>query len=125
MTERAPIVTVDGPSGAGKGTICQLLSKHLGWHLLDSGAIYRVLALAAIHHDIELSNEEALTLMAAHLDVQFLTNTDSNAIKVVLEGETVMVGDTDKNTIAPLFGDVVRYELLCRNHYRKKQISAD
>jgi thymidine kinase len=45
--------------------------------------------------------------------------------KVVLEGETVMVGDTDKNTIAPLFGDVVRYELLCRNHYRKKQVSAD
>ncbi|MCW3173714.1 (d)CMP kinase [Shewanella subflava] len=89
MTERAPIVTVDGPSGAGKGTICQLLSKHLGWHLLDSGAIYRVLALAAIHHHIELSNEEALTLMAAHLDVQFLTNTDSNAIKVVLEGEDV------------------------------------
>ncbi len=45
--------------------------------------------------------------------------------KVVLEGETVMVGDTDKNTIAPLFGDVVRYELLCRNHYRKKQVSAN
>ncbi|MGZ9898275.1 (d)CMP kinase [Shewanella gaetbuli] len=88
MTVQAPIVTVDGPSGAGKGTICQLLSKHLGWHLLDSGAIYRVLALAAIHHDIELTNEEALTLMAAHLDVQFLTR-DDNGIKVVLEGEDV------------------------------------
>lgn len=45
--------------------------------------------------------------------------------KIVLEGETVMVGDTDKNAVAPLFGDVVRYELLCRTHYRKRQISAD
>lgn len=89
MSERAPIVTVDGPSGAGKGTICQLLAQKLGWHLLDSGAIYRVLALAAIHHDVELENEEALTLLAAHLDVQFLTGTDNDAIKVILEGEDV------------------------------------
>ncbi|GAB1104648.1 MAG: (d)CMP kinase [Shewanella algae] len=72
MSERAPVVTIDGPSGAGKGTISQLLANKLGWKLLDSGAIYRVLALAAIHHDVELDNEEAITLLAAHLDVQFL-----------------------------------------------------
>lgn len=89
MSERAPVVTIDGPSGAGKGTISQLLANKLGWKLLDSGAIYRVLALAAIHHDVELDNEEAITLLAAHLDVQFLAGAGNEAIKVVLEGEDV------------------------------------
>ncbi|MBV7315238.1 (d)CMP kinase [Shewanella sp. NIFS-20-20] len=89
MSEQAPVVTVDGPSGAGKGTICHLLAKRLGWHLLDSGAIYRVLALAALHHNVELDNEESLTLLAAHLDVQFQTGHNDESIKVVLEGEDV------------------------------------
>ncbi|MBY5920366.1 (d)CMP kinase [Ferrimonas balearica] len=87
MPDQAPVITIDGPSGAGKGTICQLLANKLGWHLLDSGAIYRVLALAAIHHDVELDNEEALSLLAAHLDVQFHPSDDG--VKVVLEGEAV------------------------------------
>ncbi|ABZ76605.1 cytidylate kinase [Shewanella halifaxensis HAW-EB4] len=89
MSERAPVVTVDGPSGAGKGTISQLLAERLGYKLLDSGAIYRVLALAAIHHNVELDNEESLTLLAAHLDVQFVTGNEGKGIKVVLEGEDV------------------------------------
>ncbi|MCK8045428.1 (d)CMP kinase [Shewanella sp. 1CM18E] len=89
MSERAPVVTVDGPSGAGKGTISQLLAERLGYKLLDSGAIYRVLALAAIHHNVELDNEESLTLLAAHLDVQFITSSEGKGIKVVLEGEDV------------------------------------
>ncbi|QLE85538.1 MULTISPECIES: (d)CMP kinase [Shewanella] len=88
MSQRAPIVTIDGPSGAGKGTISQLLADRLGWKLLDSGAIYRVLALAALHHNVSVENEESLALLAAHLDVQFITNKD-NGIKVVLEGEDV------------------------------------
>ncbi|RLV61218.1 (d)CMP kinase [Parashewanella curva] len=89
MSERTPVVTVDGPSGAGKGTICHLLAQKLGFHLLDSGAIYRVLALASIHHDVELDNEEAISLLAAHLDVQFLAGNENDNIKVVLEGEDV------------------------------------
>ncbi len=89
MSERTPVVTIDGPSGAGKGTICHLLAKKLGWQLLDSGAIYRVLALAALHHNVEIDNEESISLLAAHLDVQFLTGNDDDAIKVVLEGEVV------------------------------------
>ena len=76
-------------AGAGKGTISQLLAQRLGWQLLDSGAIYRVLALAATHHNVELDNEEAITLLAAHLDVQFMTVADSQGVKVVLEGEDV------------------------------------
>ncbi|WP_299792223.1 (d)CMP kinase [uncultured Shewanella sp.] len=89
MSERAPVVTIDGPSGAGKGTISQLLAERLGWKLLDSGAIYRVLALAAIHHNVELDNEDSLTLLAAHLDVQFVAGNEQPGIKVILEGEDV------------------------------------
>ena len=71
MPQMAPVMTIDGPSGAGKGTLCQLLAEKLGWHLLDSGAIYRVLALAALHHDVALDAEAALVPLAANLDVQF------------------------------------------------------
>lgn len=87
MPQMAPVMTIDGPSGAGKGTLCQLLAEKLGWHLLDSGAIYRVLALAALHHDVELDAEAALVPLAANLDVQF--QVDAEQVKVVLEGEDV------------------------------------
>ncbi|EJO93843.1 cytidylate kinase [Ectopseudomonas mendocina DLHK] len=78
-----PVITVDGPSGSGKGTICALLAKQLGWNLLDSGALYRLLAFAAGNHGIDLTNEEALKQLAAHLDVQFIDK------RIVLEGEEV------------------------------------
>jgi cytidylate kinase len=84
-----PVITVDGPSGSGKGTVCRLLADKLGWDVLDSGAIYRVLSLAALHHQITLDNEEALVPLAANLDVQFLVDSDTNAGKVILEGEDV------------------------------------
>jgi cytidylate kinase len=83
----APVITIDGPSGAGKGTVCQLLAERLGWHLLDSGAIYRVLALAALHHEVALDNEEALAALASHLDVSF--NPSADGVQVILEGEEV------------------------------------
>ncbi|WMC09256.1 (d)CMP kinase [Oceanimonas pelagia] len=87
MSEQAPVITVDGPGGAGKGTLCQLLAEQLEWHLLDSGAIYRVLALAALHHNVDLNDEAGLMPLAAHLDVQF--PTASGEIRVILEGEDV------------------------------------
>ncbi|MBF8161391.1 (d)CMP kinase [Ectopseudomonas guguanensis] len=79
----APVITVDGPSGSGKGTLCALLAKQLGWNLLDSGALYRLLAFAAGNHGIDLTNEESLKQLAAHLDVQFIDK------RIVLEGEEV------------------------------------
>ena len=87
MTANVPVITIDGPGGAGKGTLCKAMAEALGWHLLDSGAIYRVFALAALHHHVDVESEEALVPLAAHLDVRFIS-TDGN-LEVVLEGEDV------------------------------------
>jgi cytidylate kinase len=87
MSSNTQVITVDGPSGAGKGTLCMLLSKRLGYQLLDSGALYRVLALAAIHHGVDIDSEDALVPLATHLDVEFVAEGD--LVKVILEGEDV------------------------------------
>jgi len=89
MADNLSVITIDGPSGAGKGTIARLLADKLGWNLLDSGAIYRVLALAAVHHNVAIDNEDALTPLAGYLDVTFVSDNELGTIKVVLEGEDV------------------------------------
>ena len=90
MSEQAaPVITIDGPGGSGKGTLAGMLAARLGWHLLDSGALYRLLALAARNHGIELGNEQALATLAAHLDVQFIPATGDAEQQVVLEGDDV------------------------------------
>ncbi|MGH1486445.1 MAG: (d)CMP kinase [Cellvibrionaceae bacterium] len=66
-----PVITVDGPSGSGKGTICQKLAEFLGFHLLDSGALYRLTAVAASEKGLELENEHAVADIARNLDVSF------------------------------------------------------
>ncbi|MFB1034121.1 MAG: (d)CMP kinase [Sinobacterium sp.] len=88
MSEKIPVITIDGPSGAGKGTVARIVAKQLGWELLDSGAIYRVLAIATRHHGVGVEDEEPLIPMAAHLDVQFAINSDGES-QVILEGEDV------------------------------------
>ncbi|MDP5191826.1 (d)CMP kinase [Rheinheimera baltica] len=88
MPHSAAVITIDGPGGSGKGTICRLLAQRLGWQLLDSGAIYRVLALAAMHHHIACDDEDALQPLAAHLDVQFSSDEQGN-VRITLEGENV------------------------------------
>lgn len=84
-----PIITVDGPSGAGKGTLCQMLAAKLNWALLDSGALYRVTALAAKQHAVAMDNEAGLEAIAAHLDVQFIVSEEKSGVQVILEGENV------------------------------------
>ena len=88
MNEQVPVITVDGPSGAGKGTVAKIIADQLGWHLLDSGAIYRVLAVAIQHHNVSAEEEEPLIPLAAHLDVQFEV-AGGEDVKIILEGEDV------------------------------------
>jgi cytidylate kinase len=83
------VITVDGPSGSGKGTICRLLSQKLGWNLLDSGALYRLTALAARHHGVDPNDVEALQVLAAHLDVRFVASDAESEVQIFLEGEEV------------------------------------
>ena len=87
--QKNPVVTIDGPGGAGKGTLASLLAKELGWHLLDSGALYRLTALAAINHGVNPDDEETLCVLAGHLDVRFVVATEDNDSQIILEGEHV------------------------------------
>lgn len=90
MIEKAiPVITIDGPGGSGKGTIAGLLASRLGWKLLDSGALYRLLAYAAQNHGVDLTNEEGLKALAAYLDVQFIAEDGQRDQRIILEGEDV------------------------------------
>ena len=66
-----PVITVDGPSGAGKGTISHMLAERLGWHLLDSGALYRVVGQACVMEGVSWNDHPAVAEVARHLDVTF------------------------------------------------------
>ena len=81
------IITVDGPSGAGKGTLCYALAEKLGYALLDSGAIYRVTSLAALQRKTDLTNESALAELARHLDIQFIPQ--NGEVNILLAGMNV------------------------------------
>ncbi len=89
MAASIPVIAIDGPSGSGKGTISQLLAQKLGWHFLDSGALYRVLALAAQQQTISMDNPDALELLALHLDVRFEPQQIGMMPRVILEGDDV------------------------------------
>ncbi|MBS3802992.1 MAG: (d)CMP kinase [Oleiphilaceae bacterium] len=89
MDSGAPVITIDGPSGAGKGTVAQMAAARLGWHLLDSGSLYRLTALAAMRQGIAFDDEAGLARVALNLNVSFKpTNADEPA-RVLLKGEDV------------------------------------
>ncbi|MGK0298043.1 MAG: cytidylate kinase [Gammaproteobacteria bacterium] len=115
-----PVIAIDGPSGSGKGAVCSILAKKLQWHVLDSGALYRTLAFAALNNDINLDDQVLLSKFAKNLDINFRHNISTDRILVYL-------GEIDVSTkirsekcgnaaskIAPYNG--VRRALLRRQH---------
>lgn len=93
-----PILTIDGPSGSGKGTIVQHVAKKLGWHVLDSGALYRLVAFGSQKNQLSFENEKEIAGYASNLDVEFkLVDTDSTTsdggisqeLQIILEGKAV------------------------------------
>ncbi len=123
------LITIDGPSGSGKGTVCYILAKKLGWHLLDSGALYRILAYAALQNTTSLDDEEALAKLALNLKIEFISN--GVAVDSFLNGENI--GDKLRTeTIAQAASKVaslilVREALLARQKafYKNPGLIAD
>jgi len=76
-----PVLTIDGPSGAGKGTVSRAVAKTLGWNYLDSGSIYRSLAITAIDKQIDLTDQEAVTQVAKEMQLAFECN-DTLTVKL-------------------------------------------
>lgn len=82
-----PVITVDGPGGSGKGTVSVRLARHLGWHFLDSGALYRLVAAAAMDRGIAATDEESLGALARDLDVTFVIGGDE--VIILLNGKQI------------------------------------
>lgn len=123
VTPTPPVITIDGPSGAGKGILCEAIAESLGWHLLDSGAIYRALAIAALHHQINVTTEKMLAALAEDLDIYFTTQGDK--LLIFLEGEDVS-NKISTETIGNLASQIaklpqVREALLRRQRIFRKE----
>lgn len=86
MTSPVPVLTIDGPSGSGKGTIARAVAEKLGWHLLDSGALYRAVGYAAGMAGLDLSDAEAVTRCAQGMKIRFRDPKDGGEARVIVNG---------------------------------------
>ena len=84
-----PVLTLDGPSGVGKGTIASIIAQKLDWHLLDSGAIYRAFALVARDNDIKIDDIDGLLKLANNLDISFKFDSNHGPLNVYLNNVEV------------------------------------
>ncbi len=86
-SERPPVIAIDGPGGSGKGTIAMRVAERLGWHYLDSGALYRLVAVAAMDRDIARDDEQRLGELARDLDVSF--DVEGSSMTILLDGNRI------------------------------------
>jgi len=84
-----PVLTLDGPSGVGKGTVASIIAKKLDWHLLDSGAIYRAFAIVARDNDIKIDDIDGLLKLANNFDISFKLNSNHESLNVYLNNVEV------------------------------------
>ncbi len=101
------IITIDGPSGSGKGTVSRLLADKLSFQYLDSGALYRVLSIAATRRNVDTANKVELSLIAEHMDVIFKTSAQGT-FDILLEGENV-TSDVRTETTGALASQLAAY----------------
>jgi cytidylate kinase len=87
MPKTVPVLTIDGPSGSGKGTISRHVAQALGWHYLDSGAIYRAVGLAAAWAQVDLSDADAVAACAARAEIRFETGAGAGEPRVIVNGK--------------------------------------
>ena len=87
MTEtHIPVLTIDGPSGSGKGTVSRLVAQQLGWHYLDSGALYRAVGVAAGWGDIDLADPSALVRCTFDTDIRFIEDEATRELRIIVDG---------------------------------------
>lgn len=114
-----PVLTIDGPSGSGKGTISKRLAEHLGWHYLDSGALYRALGIAALNEGIDIDDAVKLVELVSKIDLEFKPVKD-NGWLVCLDGEEIQqqLGTEELGKIASKIAvfPTVRDSLLQKQH---------
>ncbi len=84
-----PVLTLDGPSGVGKGTVASIIAQKLDWHLLDSGAIYRAFAIVARDNDIKIDDIDGLLKLANNFDISFKLNSNHEPLNVYLNNVEV------------------------------------
>jgi len=132
VAKTPPVIAIDGPSGSGKGVITQRIAEALGFHILDSGAIYRLIGLAARKHKVDLEDEVALVELAQQLDIAFkATGDEEDPLSIWLEGEDVTrkirsdEAGVDASKVAPLSGVREAIKQLQRSFRREPGLVAD
>ena len=120
-----PVLTIDGPSGSGKGTIAALVAEKLGWSLLDSGALYRIVAAVALDRSMDLADADGLAAMAAALDIRFdegRVMVDGADLTDVIRTEPVSVASSQVSALEPVRAAILDLQ---RNMRRPPGLVAD
>ena len=119
-----PVLTIDGPSGVGKGTVANIMAHELKWNLLDSGAIYRAFALAAFKQNIQIDNTDKLLKLASNLDLRFESDPSNSKLSIYLDNIEVSAELRTEETaeLASKFAMIgpLRESLLIRQQKFKK-----